>query len=208
MLGARDLKEGGQDIHERHELAADAAGGDRGRVVHQRRGAKSAFGERTLQIPEGRGGGFSEAPPVVDERIAAPEVLQAVVDGIRIVRRPAAGGHAPRIHAVLAARSAMVRREHDDRIVQLTALFQELHDSPDAHVEVFEHPGEDLLGAGIAALLLGAQVRPGLHHRLESVERGPGGQDADFGGAREALFPERIVTFVVAARITVEPVVR
>ena len=189
MLGARDLQERWQEVHEAHELAADAAGGHRVRVVHQRRGAKSAFGERTLQVPEGCGGRFAEAAAVVDPGAPAAEILQPIVQVVRHFRAAAAGPPAC-LDAMLAARSAVIRREHDDRFVQLTALFQVLHDPPDAHVEVFEHPGEDLLRARIAALLLGAQVRPGLHGGLESVERGSCGQDADFGSACEALFPE------------------
>ena len=182
-------------------LAADALRpGDDERV-----GGAAAVG-LPLPPPERRVAGPRPAPRVVVEGRRAADLVdarEAVLEGLRgVVEELRLVGGAGR--AALGA-GAVVGDHHDDGVVQVAALAEEVQQPPEVVVGVAEEAGEDLHHAAEQpARRLGQRVPVG-DVRVVPGELGVGGDDPELLLRGEDLLPVGVPAVVELPGVPVRP---
>ena len=146
---------------------------------------------------EGRRG-LRPAGAEPDVRVHTAEVGEAVVEPLR-------DPVGVRLHAIdRVALGAVVGEEQDERVVVLPGVLQELQQAPDVMVEVLDHRGVELHRAGLAPLLVRAELVPGPRERRAWRLGGLGRHDAVPACALEAPRAQHVVAAVVRAPVAVE----
>ena len=191
-------------------LAADLALGlDALGPVHDEPVGHAAAVGLPLPPPEGRVSRERPAPRVVVEVLGAAEVVEGgevllevvghVVEELVLVHRA--------VRAALGA-GAVVRDDHDDGVVQLAQVVQEVQHPSDLVVGVLEEAGEDLHHPGVELALVIRQVGPLLHVGIMAGQLGVLGDDAEFLLTREHLLAIGVPAVVELARVLVGPFLR
>ena len=133
----------------------------------------------------------------------APDLVEARQVGVDVVALQQVHVVGGRTAHLALARRAVVRREDEDRVVELAEVVERVDHPPDVLVDAVDHPGEDLhalaLGAD-EAVALRALVRVGTHEFVAEARdgasqggfHGPLGRPADLvgGGAKVAAGDE------------------
>ena len=139
------------------------------------------------------------AADLIDQRQAFLQRLLGVVEELRLVGGP--GGPA------LGA-GAVVGDDHDQGVVQLPQLAQELDQPPDLVIGVGQEAGEDLHHPAVQAARLGGQRRPVGHVGIVPRQLRVGRDDAEFLLPGEHLLPVGVPALVELARVPVRPFLR
>ena len=190
-LDAQQVQDRGHHVDDVRVLGADLAPGlDPLRPGHDERIAGPAPVGLALPPAERRVPGQGPAPRVVVEVLGPADLidqLQAllqrllgVVEELRLVRgpgRPALGA------------GAVVGDDHDQRVVQLPVLAQELDQPPDLVIGVGQEPGEHLHHPGVQPPRRRRQRRPVGHVGIVPRQLRVRGDDAEFLLPREHLLP-------------------
>ena len=105
-------------------------------------------------------------------------------------------------------RCAVVRQNHDDRVVELVLRFQERDQTAHLPIRVFEEAGVGFLPACREAALVVREFIPCRHVRIARREPRPVGHDTDVELTIEALGPNLVPAAVVHSAIAVHVVRR
>src|SRR4029453_278014 len=134
-----------------------------------------------LLVPaEGRVAGLRPAPRDVGVRMRSADVVKAVGDNVIDVLRDEVE-EAELVHyAVRAAllASAIIRAEHEQRVVEKALLLEERDEPADLSVCVVEESGERLLQSRGEDLVALRELGPGENAGVARSERGPARDDA------------------------------
>ena len=139
------------------------------------------------------------AADLIDQLEAFLQRLLGVVEELRLVGGP--GG------AALGA-GAVVGDDHDQRVVQLPELAQELDQPPDLVIGVGQEASEDLHHPAVQAAGGRGQRRPVGHVGIVPRQLRVRGYDAEFLLPGEHLLPVGVPAIVERARVPVRPFLR
>ena len=209
-LDAQQVQNRGHHVDDVRVLGADLAPGrDPARPGDDERIAGAATVGLPLPPAERRVPGPGPAPRVVVEVLGAADLvdqleaflqrLLGVVEELRLVGGP--GGPA-------LGTGAVVGDDHDQGVVQLAELAQELDQPPDLVIGVGQETGEDLHHPAVEAAGGRGQRRPVGHVGIVTRQFGVGGSDAEFLLPGEHLLPVGVPAFVEYARVAVRPFLR
>ena len=206
-VDAERLEHGGHHVDRVRVLAADLALGlDALGPVHDEPVGDAAAVGLPLPPPERRVARERPAPRVVVEVLGAAEVVEGgevllevvghVVEELVLVHRA--------VRSALGA-GPVVGDDHDDGVVQLAQVVQEVQHPSDLVVGVLEESGEDLHHPGVELALVVRQVGPLLHVGVVAGQLGVLGDDAEFLLTGEHLFAVGVPAVVELARVLVGP---
>ena len=136
------------------------------------------------------------AAELIDRRQILLQIVRHVVEELVLVHRP--------IRSAFGTR-AVVRNEHDQRIVEFAHLLEEIDQPPDVVIHVLAEAGEYFHHARIEFALVRRQLRPLLNVGVVTRELRVLGDDAKLFLPRECFFAIDVPALVELALVFVRP---
>ena len=173
--------------------------------VHDQ-GVTDAATERIhLEPLQRRVAGKPPAFRVVVVRVLAAELVdvgQELIDRLVDERVVLADIDVAKVTAFVAC--AVVRHDHEQRVVELAGFFQVIHQSPHLLVGMLQEPGKHLLHPGAHALFVRAQRIPRAHFVVAVRQQRAGRDDAQLKLAGVPRLAHFVPSLVVPALVLVD----